>query len=333
MAATMTIQDVQKAVDTYLARNTKVLDANFAKALDVSINKYARTVTKVKGQYPQFHQLLGHVVQGFKAEWQELGQAEFKSKILKNYHQKVNYPIVPAEILPSYLAELYEEGTPIQDKAIAKKIIEGMLAQVQDDLEYLSIKGVYDPANASGQFGKSLDGIETVLNRIYADTTHPAYKIPINVPDANNILDEVTKFEKKLPKFFKQKVKRIFMSETNLERYMLKYEETFGRNTNYTDGKKMKTRFGREIVGIPGLSDAIIFAFPEGNLLKLVDIIDNPPRITDTQVQDYKLKIFMEFWLGYDFAINEAVMISNTTDATEGLGDAALMAKYYPHEA
>jgi hypothetical protein len=39
------------------------------------------------------------------------------------------------------------------------------------------------------------------------------------------------------------------------------------------------------------------------------------------QVQDYKIKIFMEFWKGYDFLINEAV-VADFAGTVRGLGDA-----------
>ena len=331
--ATITVSDYQKAVSEYIKVDKKTIAADFGKALKSTLDPYAKKVTKVKGNFVNYHRLLSHVVQGFRPQWDELGEASIEHKKLKNFHQKFNYPVIPAEILSSALADMYEEGKKLSDKQITRLIIKDLLATVADDVAYLSIKGVYDAANAFAQFGKSMDGIEEVIADITANTSHPAYKIPLNALTDDNIVDEITKFEKKLPKFFKNKIKEIHMSENNVERYILKYEDTYGRNTTFKDGDKFKTRLGKRVlVGHPDMADDVIFATPEGNLLKLIDVIDNPPTITDVQVQDYKLKLFGEFWLGYDFGINEAVMVANFADNTEGLGDAALMAKYYPHQ-
>ncbi len=330
--ATMTIKDYAKAANVYVKNNTKIIDGMFARALTTTLDAHAKKITKVKGEFPQFHSILTHVVQGFKAEWTALGTAEFKHKKLQNFHQKVNYPIVPAEILPSALADLYEEDKPIKKKAIVKYILDDLMNKVKDDLEILSITGQYDSADL-GTFGKAMDGIAKKVADAVADTTHPAYKIPLNALTDTNIVDEITKFERKLPKFMKKKIKKIFISENNLERYILNYEDKFGAKTTYKEGDKTKTRLGKRVlVGIPDLPDDVIFATIDGNLAKLVDIY-NKPAFTDFQVQDYTLKVFMEWWLGYDFLINEAVFVANFTDATEGLGNADLMAKYYPHNA
>lgn len=329
----LSVSDYKKAVNEYIKVNKKTVSADFGKALKSTLDPYTKKITKVKGNFVNFHRLLSHVVQGYRSQWDALGNASIEHKKLKNFHQKFNYPIVPADILASSLADLYEENKKIPNKEIAKILIKDLFATVADDVAFLSIKGVYDAANAFAQFGKSMNGIEKVVEIIAADTDHPAYKIPLNALDNTNIVDEVTKFEKKLPKFFKTKIKEIHMSENNVERYILRYEDEFGRNTTFKDGDKFKTRLGKRVlVGHPDMADDVIFATPEGNLLKLIDVIDNPPTITDVQVADYELKLFGEFWLGYDFAINEAVMVANFADATEGLGDAAKMAKYYPHE-
>jgi hypothetical protein len=327
------VQDVAKAVNTWLAANTTVLKADFGRATSVTLDKYAKKLTKIKGNYPQFHSILTHVVQGFRPQWDALGEAEFKHKVLQNFQQKVNFPIIPAEILSTFLAELYEEGKKPTDMAIAKHIIDWLLLQVQEDLEVLSVKGVYDADHAHGEFGYSLNGIEQSLTNALAHATHPAYKIPVNALTDDNIVEEITAFERKIPKRMKKKVKQIHMSENNAERYALNYEDLYGSNTTYKDGDVMKTRLGkREIVAHPDLADDKIFGSIDGNLVKLVDVIDNPPTITDVQVQDYVVKIFMEFWLGYDFLINEAVFVANFTDEDEGLGDDELMALYYPSQ-
>jgi len=324
----MQVEDVAKELGQHLAENKKLVPA-LIYSPEIVLDKHCKTITKVKGHFPAPHTILGHLVQGFKAEWQALGELEIKSKILKNYHQKVNFPIIPSQILGSYYADHYDEEKELFTMPISEYIMKEELGpRIIDDLNELSINGVYDQANADGQFGKSLDGIDQVCLNALANAAHPGFKIPITVLTDTNIVDQVTLFERSLPSKMKKKVKKIFMSENNAERYVLDYEDKFGNNKFQND--VLKTRLGkREIVILPELEGDLIFATIENNLIKLIDKIDNPPKVTSIQVQDYTVKVFMEFWNGYDFWINELAFIANYTDAEYGLGDTAKNQKYF----
>jgi len=324
----MQVEDVAKELGQHLAHNPKLVPALIYHD-EVELNKHCKPITRIKGNFPSAHTLLGHLIQGFKAEWQELGELEIKSKILKNYQQKVNFPIIPSQILHSYYAEYYDEEKDMFTMPISQYIMQQEMGpKLIDDLNDLSINGVYSEANADGNYGQSLDGIEQAILNALAHATHPAFKIPLTTLTDSNIVDEVTKFERSFPTKMKKKVKKIFMSENNKERYILQYEEQFGQNKFQAD--QMKTRLGkREIVGLSGLTTDTIFATTEGNMAKLIDKIDNPPRVTSVQYLDYKVKVFMEFWLGYDFLINEMLFVANYADAEYGLGDQTLNQKYY----
>ncbi|MBT0607632.1 hypothetical protein [Aequorivita echinoideorum] len=336
---TILIDDVQKELNTYLANNPKLISASMNRA-EITLDKHTKPITKIKGAYPQAHTLLTNVVQGFKPEWNELGKAQIAHKILKDYHQKVNFPLIPAEILHSYFADLYAEDKDMKDMPISKYIIENeLIPKTIENMDWLSINGVYDPLKLE-EFGFSMNGIDIILqNMLGADVaaanpadSHTAFKIPMNALTDTNMVAQVTTFERKLPTKFKKKgiIKKIFMSENNVERYQLDYEDKFGESKFNND--VMKTRLGkREIVGLPGWDSDLIFATTENNFRRLIDVFDEP-KVTDIQKQDYKLKIFMEFWKGYDFLINEMVFISNYEDATYGLGSADRNQSYFDIE-
>ena len=328
--ATIVIDDVIKEVNTFLAHNPTLISAAINRA-ESTLDKHTKPLTKVKGKFPQGSTLLTNVVQGFEAVWNELGAAQIEHKLLVNYHQKVNFAIVPSEILSSYWAELYAEDKKPEDMPISKYIItEELLPKVIDDLAHLEVKGVYDAGNLD-VFGASMNGIEKIILNLFSEvpgTGHTPFKIPLTTLTDTNIVDQVTAFERTLPSKVKNKVKKIFMSENNLERYILQYEDQFGQNQFQKD--KMKTRLGkREIIGLPGMETDDIFATVEGNFKRLIDVFDGKPTITDIQKQDYKIKFFMEFWKGYDFLINELVFVANYTDAEYGLGSTVLNQKYY----
>ncbi|WP_421811739.1 hypothetical protein [Flagellimonas sp.] len=328
--ADIVIDDVVKEVNTYLAHNPDLISASINRAESV-LDKHTTPLTKVKGKFPQGSTILSNVVQGFEDVWNELGAMQIDHKILMNYHQKVNFAINPSDILGSYWAHLYAENITREDMPISKYIVEQeLLPKVIDDLAFLEIKGVYD-ANDLATFGKSMNGIEAILAGLLTEvpgTGHTPFKIPLSALTDTNIVDQVTLFERQIPSKIKSKIKKIFMSENNYERYVLQYEEQFGQNQFQKDA--MKTRLGkREIVALPGMDTDDIFATPDVNFKRLIDVFDGKPAVTDIQKQDYKVKFFMEFWKGYDFMINEMVLMANYADAEYGLGSTPLNQKYY----
>ncbi|MDN3595310.1 hypothetical protein [Zunongwangia endophytica] len=326
---TIEIDDVVKELKTFLANNPKLISASLNRS-EITLDKHTKPLTKIKGKFPQAHTLMTDVVQGFSTEWEEMGKLQIEHKILTDFHQKVNYPIIPADILHSYFAELYAENKKKEEMPISKYIIENeLLPKVIDNIQTLSISGTYDPERKN-EFGYSMDGIETILSKMVSRDTppkHPAFEIPVNVFTDVNIVDEITAWERKLPRKLKRKIKKVFMSENNFERYVLDYENKFGQNK--FQGDVMKTRLGkREIVILDGMESDVIFGTTENNFRKLIDVFDEP-RVTDVQKENYKVKIFMEWWRGYDFLINQMVVVSNFSDDRYGLGSSELNQKYF----
>ncbi|MBW2962301.1 hypothetical protein [Mesonia aestuariivivens] len=316
----MTVEDITKELGEYVKSNAKVVPA-MTYTDEVILNKFCKTITKVKGKYPSWHSIMTNVVQGYKNVWQSLGEAQLKSKKLEAFRQKVNFEIDPDDVQHTYLAgDYYDEEKDRVNMPISQYIIEKELKpKVIDDINWLSIMAVRDDANADGQFGKSLNGIKQVVANAVANTDHPAFKIPLSALTDSNIVERTTDFETKLPEKIAPKVKVIFVSHANKQRYIRNYVETYGQNQFQKDSTK--TFFGREIVGLPFLDDDTIFGTVDNNLVKLIDKIDNPPKINMIQVQDYIIKLFMEFWLGYEVMVNELLFVSNYSDVTYGLGD------------
>src|SRR5690625_757868 len=108
----------------YVVQNKNVVKADFARNLNVPLDNYAKKVTKIQGSYQVLHSLMTHVVQGFKPEWQELGEFHVKDKELKNFHQKINFGFVPADVLGTFLADWYEEDKALTNKEFTKKNLE-----------------------------------------------------------------------------------------------------------------------------------------------------------------------------------------------------------------
>jgi hypothetical protein len=327
----MNIDQILEEVKRFKDQNPTVLNAAIM-SKQIILNKYARLIPRIRGEFASVNSVMGHVVQQFSATWTEMGDAQFRGKQLKNYHQKVNFAFTPAEILGSWIEQKYDEGVELKDKTISKHLMTMLTAKIISDVNILSVKGKFDAAKPT-IFGFSMDGLNEIHPKLLANTANPCFKIPTDAIDDTNILDVVLEFEKGIPEEFSDAITGVKMSTKNAQNYKLAYEDTFGKNTNFSAGKGAITRLGeRAIIGIPKMNKARIEATIDGNLVRMVDLIENPGTITDVQKQDYKIKVFGEFTLGYDYAVNELVMLNDATAVNRGLGNPELDALYYPEE-
>ncbi len=314
------LTQLRTELGNYFRTNSKEVVAMIYRAANIA--QYFRKISKVKGRYPAIHSVTSHVVQGWAASWNAIGDVTIKVNELISYHQKVNFKITPSEIESSWLAELYDKNKKPAEMPISQYIFEKELKpKVVSDIEYLMVKGIYD-ANDLATFGKAMNGLEVVLNEGLTNSDNPMYGVLLSAaPTASNIVDIVTEFEKKTPKTHRRFIKKIFMSSSHRDNYVLKYEDLYGANTLFGEDKKLKTRLNRwEIVGLDDLEGSnLIFCTPDENMLMLVDQFDNPPMVTDVQVADYDVKIFMEWWLGVGFYTNQMVFVSKYSGGS-GLG-------------
>jgi hypothetical protein len=282
-----------------------------------------KKVTKIKGRYPAINSVITHVVQGFQAVWNPIGTVTVKVNELKSFHQKVNFKITPSEIENSWIAELNDKNLSPEQRPISQYIIENELKpRVVADLEDLLINGIRDENNLA-TYGKSMDGLLKILNDGINNVDNPMYRLRLaQTPDTSNIVDVVTEFEKKTPNVVRRYIKKIYMSTNMADDYALRYEDLYGLKPTYSDNDRMLTRLRKwEIIPLDEMDGSnIMFATPEGNFLALVDD-ENPPAITDIQVLDYDLKVFMEFWLGIGFYSNQMVIVSTYTGGSGLVAD------------
>jgi hypothetical protein len=286
--------------------------------------QFMRGITKIKGNYPALNSVVGHVVQGFQSVWNAMGDFKIKVNELKSYHQKVNFEITPSDVENSWIAYLYDKNLKADQMPISQYIIEQELKpRVVSDVEQLIIDGEYD-ANDLGTFGKSMKGIVRVLFEGLNNTDNPMFRVLLSAaPTEANIVDIVAEYESKIPQVIQPFIKKIWMPKRWADAYALKYEAIYGTRVTYSDNQRMLTRLNRwEIMPYYTKQNSInlIWCTPEGNLLALRDD-ENKPQITDIQIQDYKLKIFMEFWLGPGFQSNQMVCVSVYTGTGSGLID------------
>lgn len=333
--STLNIEQIKNELVRYIGTNPHVLQGAVL-SKEILINRFARTVTKVKGHYPSVQSLMSNVVQIFDSKkFTPYGNITFIAKVLTNFHQKVDFELDPAEILGSWLEETYDEAKKVEQKSISQLAVSMLKDKIIDDVSLLSITGKYDATqkgSATPTFGTSMDGLNEIHKKMAANTDNPVFSIPGDAITQANILDAVQKYEKAIPAQMKSKVKVLFMNDSDAEDYRIAYEDQFGQSQFQTDATR--TRLGkRVIVGIPNLTQGTIVSTIDKNLLKLVDEVDNPATISDVQVHDRIMRVYGEFSLGYDYAYNQVVFM-HTTDGSKnrGLNDAKQNKLFYPQE-
>jgi hypothetical protein len=326
------IDQVLEETKKFAAQNPTVLNAAVM-SNEIVLNRFAKLIPRIRGEFASVNSVMGHVVQAFAPTWTETADVQFRGKQLKNYHQKVNFAFTPAEILGSWIQQKYDEGVELKDKTISKHVMTMLTAKIISDVNILSVKGIYNAATPT-VFGASMDGLNRIHTALLANTDNPCFKIETDAITDLNILDVVLDFEKGIPEQYKSAIKDLKMSVTNAQNYKLLYEDLYGKNTDYKGDKGMRTRLGeRTIIAVPNMANDKIVATLDGNFVRMIDVVENPATITDVQKLDYKIKVFGEFTLGYDYAVNELVLMNTSAVlAIKGLGNAALNALYYPEE-
>lgn len=329
-------QLAQELGNYFRANNRAIIAAIYQKSVTA---KYMRTIPAQQGKFPALQSITSDVVQGFTAVWTPMGVTEFKVNPLVAYQQKVNFPIIPAQVLNSWIAYLYEENKKPADMAISQYIIDQeLMPKVVSNRETLIGKGQYD-ATKLGVFGHSMDGIQAKINQGTADGS--MFQVPIATPSLSNMVDGIEAFELNLPEELKPLLNKIYMPQNLVEAYRLDYRNKHGLMPTYTLEDGMRTFLGqRQLIGLPSLNGtSIIFATPDQNFLRLIDIVDTAV-ITDVQVLDYQVKIFMEWWEGVGFWTNQMVVVAVPAGTHKGLGtgadavaDAAATTKYFPNVA
>ena len=331
------IQEIRADLASVINQHPEALQAALS-SNRIFLSKYAERLTKVNGEYPSIISLMGHVVQAYADKFTPFDSVIYKKKNLKTFRQKVDFLITPSQILSTVYAHKFDEGKKPDEKTISKETMDMVLEKIISDLDYLSINGEFNPAKVGitiPEFGYSMDGLNKVLANQIKDTTNPVYFIPGDAITSNNILAQVTKFEKNLPSLAKPRIKYIFTSLEDAEEYQEAFDDQFGARPSFKDKDALKSRFGqREIVGIPGLKKGTLFATIDKNLVELVDVVENPAHFTDVQVQDRQVKLLSEFSLGYDFAVNEYLYVHTSAgDKNLGLNNPDLNKLFYPNES
>lgn len=326
-AATIDVADLRSEFGTYL-NNQRNLDIIRQVLTGFTSSQYMTTVLAVT-EWRASQSLITSVVQQFTPKWTPLGKSKFRPLVIKNRRHKINYPILPAEVLDSYMFYLYDEGMAPDQMPITKYITEQLLKpQILQDIEIrMSAKGKYvekawGDVNTNDQGTPpedSMDGYETILVDSKAlagtedDTRINFFNQTINWVSATDqqVLDFVNAFVDWINPQYQNQMMPVFCSLDVYKRYKRAYKKVWGVGSGTES-----TTFGADqidysmnvLVPLDGMfKSPIIFSTPKQNFIKLRHKNEAPNIINDVQKSDYLVKLFGEFWFAVGFAIGEGV--------------------------
>lgn len=331
MADNINVNAIKNEVIRYGTANPMALTPAVL-SQNILLNQLAKPLSKVKGKWSFPSVLMTNLLQAFSDKWTPYGAVQFANKTAKNFQLKVNLPINPYDVYGSWVEDLYQEEKKPNEMPISKYIVDMISGKMTSELATASIVAKFDPAQIGSPNPdptKIMDGLNEVVNGIVADTTNPVFLIPIDAALANDPVAKVNAFERGLPQ--NVAVSNILVPLDFFFDYIEARETPANEVIDYNAGYRRKTKYGRNLIGVPGLTKMV--AWVDGNLFRLYDRKDNPAQIDDVQIQDYVMKIFIQFHLGYDLAINQYVYVE-TSDATKkrGLNNAEQNKLYYPNE-
>ena len=315
--------------------DTTELDAEFGKYVTIAggnaLTELLQPVMSM--QYMTMHMagtewkisraLIDDVVQSFNSKWTPKGKATFTPIVVKNYKHKINVPIVPAEIMESYIAYLkYNEGVTPENMPIVKYIIDVLIKPKVDQNremkliatgeyeEFAPVGGITD-GTAGQDTGKSMDGYITVLAKAKRDA------LPVNwlIDDVASLMaltDEqvVEKMElacDSVSDVYQRMNMKIHIDPKLLRKYNRGYRAKYPTTKNEDKNKNTPDDSIFEFAPLDGMTGTgVFFITPKENFIHLEEKNSGANKIF-LQTQNYEVKVFAEWWEGTGFAVAEAV--------------------------
>lgn len=315
---TIDVDAVREEFGTYLSQNGNNLEIVRQLFNGFTSSKYFKSVPAVT-EYRAVQAQINSVVQQFTPRWTPKGNTKFTPLLIKNRRHKINVPIIPAEVLDSYLFHLYDERLSPDQMPITKYIWEQLIyPQILDDIELRMIfKGKYEEVSDPDQPSEpeqSMDGIETILVNEKASGSSRVnfFDETINWDTATPqaILDFFEGLVDELTPLYKNKRMNIYVSPEVYRKYQRAYKKVWGQNSGQ-DGDFGTAKIDYSVntlVALDGMSGSpIVFSTPDENMVKLRHKNEVPNVINDVQKHDYEVRLYGEFWLGVGFRIAEAV--------------------------
>lgn len=260
---------------------------------------------------------IDNVLQQFVPFWTPSKKAKFTPIKIKNYILKVNQPIKPADIIDQYIGHMYDEGLTPDLMPITQFMVDVLLfPKLMENLENAMAIGVFKEftATADGQAApetaalESMDGYITVLRKLKALAGNAVtWLLNGVVLTHDNIIAEMDKVVMAIKPQYRYKTMNIHADPDLILMYQQAYLEKYKSNLKESE-VGLRLNFSKfTFVPMEGMiGTGAFFITPKENFKHLMSRNVNAAKIY-MQVQNYDVKIFMEFRKGTGFAMQEAI--------------------------
>ncbi len=285
--------------------------------MDLTDTKYMTTIVTDKMEWRASQADIDSVLQQFTPYWTPTGKAKFTPITIKNFILKVNQPIKPADIIDQYLGYMYDENLTPDKMPIVKYIVnELILPKLSEDLAQAMAKGEFEEFNPSedgeaapaGHVLASMDGYVTILERLKEAVGNKVTWLLDGVTlTPANILASIEGIVNEISPKYRYKKLPIHIDPDLVRMYNLAYRDKYPttKNEDKNENRLDFTNFYfQPLEGLIGTG--IFFLTPKENFKHLMSKDHREARIY-IQVQNYDVKVFMEFRKGTGFAIQEAL--------------------------
>lgn len=308
--------------------NTAELQAEFGKyashekieilkrlTASLTCTDYMTTIVTDLTEWKASQAIISSVLQQFTPAWTPKGTSKFTPITIKNFFLKVNVAIVPADIIDQYIGYMYDEDkTPEQKSVVAfivdELIIPKLLEELEEALaigEFVEVTGAKDGDEGSAAIA-SMDGYITILKKLKAAGKQiGAWLLDGVVLTEDNILDKVDLGVKEVSKNYRRKKLLVYADPDLCTMYGRAYRKKYPYTKNQ-DGEVLKIDFTnftfQPVEGM--LGTGVFFITPKENWKHLMSKNPNQAKVY-MQVQNYVVKVFIEFRKGTGFAMQEAI--------------------------
>lgn len=251
------------------------------------------------------------VLQPFQKAFTPLDPLTITPVEIQSYKMKIDSSEYPDDLEATWLGFLAADSLNRKDWPFVRWFMEEyLIPQAKEDFELLEVyNGVFaaPTPGTAGAAGTSMNGFKKLIaDFITAGRITP---ITTGAPSGTNTtwVGQVETFADAInTKYWGVKM-QLAMSEMNARKFHRGYQTTYGKDTNYKDGKGEVPFTNLTIIGLPSMGASNrIWCTPKGNSVRLMKKTENMDNMNIENV-DRQVKLYTDWWTGVGFIIPEVV--------------------------
>lgn len=282
---------------------------------ELTVTNYMTTIVTDLMEWRASRAIITSVLQQFTNKWSPSGLSKFTPITVKNYILKVNLPITPSDIIDQFIGYTYDENLTPDEMPIVKYITDVLLRpKLAEDLEQALAtaefveKPVANDGDPGSSAAESMDGFMTTLKKLKAKAGNKVTWLLDGVElTRENIVDQMEKAVDSVSYLYKKKKMLIHADPDLIVMYQRGYRDKYPITKNEDEGNLRVDFSNFTFAPVDGmLGTGAFFITPKENFIHLMSRNPNNAKIF-MQLQNYDVKVFMEFRKGTGFAMEEAI--------------------------